>query len=285
VRHSIAHYSRRLLDYPYPQMTNVRGSEYGMEYPMIVFCGESYDRDDLFYVTDHEVGHSWFPMIVNTDERRHAWMDEGFNTFINIYSQDEYLGHREFWMTMQSTADEMRPRDAQPIETRPDLARDLGFLAYQKPGHGLLLLREQVLGPDRFDAAFRRYVEAWAFKSPRPADFFRCMENASGADLAWFWRGWFLESARIDQAIAAVTSAGPDALSVRIENRGELPMPVVIAFEGGEPARVTLPVEAWYGGPAIERQFEVSGRVTRVVVDPDGALPDVDRSNNLWNRP
>lgn len=285
VRHSIAHYSRRLMDYPWPQMTNVNGSEYGMEYPMIVFCGQVYDRDDLFYVTDHEVGHAWFPMIVNTDERRHAWMDEGFNTFINIYSQDEYLGHRESWMTMQLTADEMKPRDAQPLETRPDLARDLGFLAYQKPGHGLQLLREQVLGPERFDAAFRRYVEAWAFKSPRPADFFRLMEDASGADLAWFWRGWFLETARVDQAVTAVGAVGPDRLRVRIENLGALPMPVTLAFEGGEPARATLPVEAWYDGPAIDRVFEVSGRVTRVVVDPNGALPDVDRSNNVWYRP
>src|SRR5262249_8650778 len=159
----------------------------------------------LFGVTTHEIGHNWFPMLVNTDERRHAWMDEGFNSFINFYAGAErFPGETN---TSRGNArghvPAMMEGEQQPMDTPADRlwGGGLGNLQYGKTAVALVLLREVVLGPERFDAAFRRYIDLWAFKSPRPADFFRVMEDAAGMDLAWFWRGWITETGTLDQAV------------------------------------------------------------------------------------
>lgn len=289
-RHSINFYSEWLLEYPYPTATNVNGIVGGMEYPMIVFCAEQRSREELLGVTDHEFGHEWFPMIVNSDERRHGWMDEGLNTFINYYSYAKYFGKssRGSQDLAYTTAKALASNPGQPIMTFPDriAGDDLGFLVYGKPGYGLQLLREYILGPERFDDAFREYVRRWAFKSPTPEDFFRTMQDAAGADLAWFWRGWFYEAATLDQAIASVSPAPRRGrVGLVIENRQRMVMPadLLVTYDDGSTERRRIPVEAWARTASFPMRWDSGGRtITRVEIDPDRWLPDVNRENNVY---
>jgi Peptidase family M1 domain len=286
VRHSIEFYSRWLYPYQWAQMTNVNGPEGGMEYPMMVFCGGRRGGAP-FGTIDHEVGHSWFPMLVNSDERRHVWMDEGFNTFINLYSGADYRGQDpDPGYAHSQTMDASRSRRGQAIDTPPDMMipRWLGRLGYRKTAMGLYLLREVVLGHERFDYAFFEYVHRWAFKSPQPADFYRTMEDASGMDLAWFWREWFLETGSLDQAVTGV-NVEDDKATITIDNLREQVMPVTIqiAYADGTEERRKLPVEAWYYTDRRTIDVALNGRtITKVTVDPDEMLPDVDTDNNVW---
>lgn len=172
---SIENYSKRWFEYPYPAAVNVAGNEGGMEYPGIVFCGWESKKDNLWGVTDHEFGHIWFPMIVGSNERLFAWMDEGFNTFINsISSQDFNNGeYKQPATDMHNASGSLTNPDTEPIFSAPDNLKEanLGTLAYFKPGEGLVMLRNQILGKERFDLAFRTYVDRWAFKHPTPDDF------------------------------------------------------------------------------------------------------------------
>ncbi len=290
VRDSIEHYSRTWYAYPYPTAINVNGVVGGMEYPMVAYCGAREDDRGLWGVTTHELGHNWFPMIVSTDERRHAWMDEGFNTFVNYYHQLERYpdelprrGHPRRW-----ARDNPRPF-TQPVDTPADLLQDgtLGATQYAKPAVGLVLLREGILGEERFDAAFRQYIRAWAFKSPRPWDFARCMENAAGADLGWFWRGWFSSAGVLDQGVTTVMQPDGESRNARVTfvSRGELVMPVIfrVDYTDGTSEERRLPVQVWAQGDAWTTTWDTKGRKIRAVtLDPDEQMPDVDLSNNAW---
>jgi hypothetical protein len=285
---AIERYSKQWWPYPYPYATNVNGIEGGMEYPMIVFCHNRTTPEGLYGVTDHEFGHTWFPMLVGSNERLYAWQDEGFNTFINYYNwEQQYPGRPNrrgssdaYLKYVQSGA----PQET--IMTPPDRLHDVGQLAYNKPGLGLRLLRDVILGPDRFDPAFREYIRRWAYKHPAPADFFRTMEDGAGEDLSWFWRGWFYTNGTIDQAVDSVTVSDTAGVASRIYLRsvGRVPMPVELALTlgGGGSARLKLPVDIWFRDPSYVAT--VPGDVTGVRIDPDSALPDVDRSNNAWPR-
>ena len=288
LRHSVQYYSDQWFRYPYPVAINVAGLALGMEYPMIVFCSWESRGAFLFSVTDHEIGHTWFPMIVGSDERRYAWMDEGFNTFMNYYSGIEFSGGEpilgEFMSPTQIAVDTRRPGYAilTPADSIPE--EEIGVLAYNKPAAVLVLLREEVLGPDVFDEGFREYIRRWAWKHPQPADFIRTMEDVSGQDLDWFFKGWIYEDAVLDQAIASVRRLG-DTTVVTIENRGGIPMPleVRILYRDGGEQRHDVPVEAWkVDGTYVLRV--VDGFVRNVQLDPDGILPDVNRGNNVWGR-
>jgi hypothetical protein len=286
-KHSIEFYSEFLWPYPYLIMSNINGPEGGMEYPMIIFCGSRENVRGMVGVTDHEIGHAWFPMIVNSDERRYMWQDEGFNTFINIYSiaaynDEEVNVERHLNQAMEIAA----AAHSQPIMTHPDRhwSRWVGGLNYRKTGLGLYLLREKILGKERFDAAFGDYVRRWAFKHPQPSDFFRTMEDAAGAELSWFWRGWFLESAQLDQAVVGVNNRGADAIVV-LDNRGRMVMPVFlrIGYSDGTTEDVDLPVEIWSTTDRWQARIDTGGRAIRSVeIDADGYLPDMNRSNNRW---
>jgi len=303
LRTAMQGFNQRWFPYPWPVMTNVNGPEGGMEYPNIIFCGGRRNERGLFGVTAHELGHQWFPMLVNSDERRHAWMDEGFNTFIDTFSaRDWFTGpeheaaNRNHRGDAARYAPAMLDPDLMPVDTPPDRQprRLVGSLQYTKTAVGLVLLREQILGPERFDFAFRTYIRRWAWKSPRPADFYRCMEDAAGMDLAWFWRGWFQETGVLDQAVAEVEQ--PEALEavagvirhgparVTVENRGALVMPLAlrVTFEGGQVRDVRLPAEIWATTDRFTETFVSDARIVEVLVDPDGALPDVNRGNNAW---
>jgi hypothetical protein len=288
-RHAISHYSERWFQYPYPAAVNVAGVVGGMEYPGIVFCSVNARGQGLFGVTDHEFGHSWFPMIVGSDERRYAWMDEGFNTFMGHYSNLEFWGPDAPRLVRTSgdfIAGRMQePIADQPIMTYPDMLRrdGLGFMGYRKPGYGLIMLREVVVGPERFDAAFRSYINEWAYRHPKPADFFRTIEAATGEDLSWFWRGWFYSTDMLDQGIDSVVSNGAGA-TIHLSNREGFVMPVdvEVEFGDGEISRHNIPVEIWIRSNQFILTVDDQRPIRRVTIDPDHWMPDIDRGNNEW---
>jgi hypothetical protein len=217
VEHTIRSYGKRTIEYPYPVAISCHATAGGgMEYPMISFNGGRPEADGTYSeqvkygmigVIIHEVGHNFFPMIVNTDERQWTWMDEGLNTFC------QYLAEQEWDRNYPSRRGEpqyivpyMKSDKAQlsPIMTSSDNVISLGPNAYAKPATGLNMLRETIMGRELFDYAFKEYARRWAFKSPQPADFFRTMEDASGVDLDWFWKGWFYSVEATDQDLAEV---------------------------------------------------------------------------------
>jgi hypothetical protein len=303
VKFAIEHFSKRWFTYPWPVMVNLGGHGAGMEYPGIVFDDMHDVGRDLFWISVHEVGHSWFPMIVGSNERRDAWMDEGFNTFIDVYASDafnkgEYAPKRdpEYAEHGGNPVDEILPILADPaaptIMTPADLITEpyRHPVSYFKPALGLVLLREQILGPERFDAAFRRYIAAWAYKHPAPSDFFRLMESESGEDLAWFWRGWFFANEKLD--LAAKSVAYKDAqtksglhLEIAAQDPLILPAQIEIIFADGSKQRTPLPVEAFYHGATASFDVPTTKPVAGVVIDPDHVLPDSDRSNNIFTLP
>lgn len=292
VKGAIEFYSDYLYPYTYPMAVNVAGIVGGMEYPGIVFCGVRAKKGGLWGVTSHEFGHNWFPMIVGSNERKFPWMDEGFNTFINTlaekkFNNGEYFGNRA--MNARNFISAFFGTNSESISTVPDVTNpaNLGTIAYRKPGFGLQLLRENVLGQARFDSAFRYYVHKWAFKHPTPYDFFHCMENYAGETLDWFWRGWFLENWKIDQAVQDVAYVQDDATKgsiITIANLEKLPMPVVVEVteENGKKDRVKLPVEIWQHGSTWKFAYKSTSKLQKITLDPDNTLPDVNSKNNSW---
>jgi hypothetical protein len=299
---SIEIFSRDWLPYPWPTAVSVAGPVGGMEWPGLVTNHWRAGGYLLFLLQSHEHGHNWFPMIVGTDERRHAWMDEGFNTFIDIYAHEEYEGGRwapkrdgEYAPQGGNPAREIveylaRP-ESQPMTTRYDLVhrRFDHHLAYYKSALGLVLLREQVLGPERFDAAFRAYLRRWAFRHPRPEDFWRTMEDVAGEDLTWFWKGWYEEDWTLDQAVGGVRYVeGDPARGARIEllnlDRFAMPVEMEIVEADGDTARVRLPVEIWQQGGEYTYVHGSDAPLDAVTVDPDEAMPDAVPANNRWTR-
>ncbi|HEY9227957.1 MAG TPA: M1 family aminopeptidase, partial [Gemmatimonadaceae bacterium] len=297
-RMSIQEYSDRWFMYPYPQISAVEGPISGMEYPMVAMENKSSDKYDLYNVVTHEIGHMWYPMIVGSNERMHMWQDEGFNTFINYFSEarrypekgsyaDRVRSDRENVVQfMQHDADE-------PLEINPDRIdpRILGENAYVKTAVGLALLRDEILGPAAFDDAFREYTRRWAFKHPAPADFFKTMEDVSGKRLDWFFREWFLENPHFDQAVdTLVTKAFPEGDSVAVifgnHARGVLPIHARFIFTDGTSQNVDYPAEVWSTNTRFYlRRYEFKGKkFARLELDPDKRLPDLDRTNNSWPR-
>ncbi|AQX12285.1 peptidase M1 [Elizabethkingia meningoseptica] len=287
---SIEHYSKQWFEYPYPNAVNVAGITNGMEYPGIVFCEYQAKGSSLWGVTDHEFGHTWFPMIVGSNERKHAWMDEGFNTFINGISTAAF-NNGEYSRKMQGRGMARYLFDAklEPVDTPPDAMREasIGALAYYKPGMALKVLRENVLGKERFDKAFREYINRWAYKHPAPDDFFRTMENVAGEDLGWFWRSWILNNWKLDQAVSAVKYVNNDYTKgalITIQNLEKMPMPVnvEIQFKDGGKQTVSLPVDIWRRNTEWTFRAPTTKEIQSVTIDPEGNLPDVNPANNIW---
>jgi len=288
---SIENYSKRWFEYSYPAATNVAGNEGGMEYPGIVFCGWESKGEDLWGVTDHEFGHNWFPMIVGSNERLFAWMDEGFNTFINSLASVDFNNgeYKSEPMDLHRRAEVLTGVDLETIMSSPDNMKEanIGILAYYKPSSGLVILREQVLGAERFDLAFRTYVERWAFKHPTPDDFFRTMENVAGEDLSWFWRGWFQYNWRFDQGINAIKYVKNDpkqGVVITVENFEKMPMPIIldIKAKSGKVERVKLPVEIWQRNTSWSFKHDSTEEIESITLDPDHVFPDSNEANNVW---
>jgi hypothetical protein len=295
-RMSLDEYSTRWFQYPWPQMSAVEGPISGMEYPMLVMEAKSDDKYELYNVVTHEIGHNWFPMIVGSNERMHMWQDEGFNTFINTFSEarrypekgDQMaraLGERSY------VEGAMKANVDVPVDVMPDRidSRLLGLAAYVKPSVGLQLLRQEIMGPAAFDDAFRTYIRRWAYKHPSPADFYRTMEDVGGRRLDWFWREWFKENPHFDQAIDSVgiaTEGGVQNVTVQYGNhaRGVLPIHARFTFSDGSTENFDYPAEVWSRNTVhYQRSYAFRGKsVSRIELDPDRRLPDVDRTNNVW---
>jgi hypothetical protein len=294
---AVEHFSQ-WYPYPWPAAINLGGHGAGMEYPGIVFDGFDDSGKPLFWVSAHEIGHTWFPMIVGSNERRHAFMDEGFNTFIDVYFSDAFNGGEfapkrdgEYAPKGGNPVDEILPlladKDAPTLMALADATGEKYRhpVAYFKSALGLVLLREQILGPERFDPAFKGYIATWAYRHPSPSDFFRYMESASGEDLTWWWRGWYFENWQLDLGVRDAAYVGGDAtkgLKVTLESRQKLVMPATlrIDYADGSHEDRRVPVETWMqsGTPAIT--LATTKPVARLAIDPDAKLPDADRSNN-----
>ena len=289
VKNSVENFSKHWYPYEWPAAISVAGFSTGMEYPGVVFDGID-DKDAfLFWVTAHEIGHDWFPMIVGSNERRHAFMDEGFNTFIDIEESDlyangkygpkrdgEYSAGGEPPDTILKVLDD--PKAPSLMYAADAYTFPLSHpVSYFKGAYGMVLLREQILGPERFDHAFRKYIRDWAYKHPSPSDFFRAMESEGGEDLSWFWRGWYMENWRYDVGLDKID--GPVAT---ISNHGQLvlPTPVEVTFADGSKTRVTLPVETWLSKGTYAWSSDDHKAIASVVIDPDHKLPDDNRANN-----
>ncbi|HTI09990.1 MAG TPA: M1 family metallopeptidase [Puia sp.] len=290
VKGCIELYSKEWFEFTYPVATNVAGIVAGMEYPGIVFCGSNSRQGGLWGVTNHEFGHNWFPMIVGSNERKYAWMDEGFNTFINgvdtkVFNNGEFDQKED----AQRAAGYYFSATSEPLMTIPEVIQpaNLGVAAYAKPAMALNLLRKYVLGEKRFDYAFRTYVKRWAFKHPTPWDFFHTMENAGGEDLGWFWRGWMLNNWKLDQGVKEVKYAENDPSKgayITLENLEEMAMPVVLAIqqENGQSDTITLPVEIWQKGGLKTIAYSSSSKIKSIVIDPAHDFPDANTANNTW---
>ncbi|WP_419800922.1 M1 family metallopeptidase [Mucilaginibacter sp.] len=291
VKASIEMDSRQWFEFTYPTATNVAGIVSGMEYPGIVFCGAESRGAELWDVTNHEFGHNWFPMIVGSNERKYAWMDEGFNTFINqiditLFNKGEYYIKPD----AQANAQSAFGPQAEAIFNTPDVlqASYLGEAAYNKPALGLKILREQILGKERFDYAFRTYIKRWAFKHPSPWDFFHTMDNAAGEDLSWFWREWFFTTWQLDQSVKGINYIQNDVAKgalITIENLGEMALPVTVAITeaSGKTGIVKLPAEIWQRGGSWTFQYPSTSKINLVTLDPEHVLPDINPDNNSFS--
>jgi hypothetical protein len=306
VKYTVEFFSKYTgVEYPWPNAIAEAGVAGGMEYPGIVFDWWKASGYTLFLLGVHEVGHSWFPMIVGSDERRNAWMDEGMNTFVDAIAQAEWgKAHGGQYAPKQDseyaplTGDPAKDivkqvfddPEAPPILTRADVIKEKYRhpITYFKTAYGLTLLREQILGPERFDVAFRQYAHDWAFKHPSPSDFFRTMDSAAGEDLSWFWRGWFAHNWKLDLAVTGVKYVGNDPARgalVTVANLDRLAMPAMlkVTYADGSSTQVRVPVATWMQHTQFDVAVAGNKRITSAAIDADGKLPDVDRANNTLN--
>jgi hypothetical protein len=290
VRDALQYFSEQWYPYPYSHITSVEGPIEGMEYPMLTFDPRAPSREERQWVLAHELGHQWMPMIVGSNERLYPWMDEGFNTFIDLAGAARYFAGTAYGDSIEVHPlhlyqDHAIPGQEQPLITRPVEVKDLFWTGYQKPALMMQTLRYEVLGKERFDAAFRAYLRAWAYKHPTPADFFRLMRDASGMDLDWYWRDWVFTTARLDQAVDSIGRTR-DGEKVFLSNRGSmmLPLEMDLTFRDGSKERVRLPVEMWNQGSKFAYRLRSAREVSRVVIDPRRVLPDIDRANNTRDR-
>lgn len=296
-KQSIEHHSRYTgFTYPWSHMTSVEGADIiggGMEFPMMTLIGpyEGQQPQALFNVTSHEIGHMWIPMIVGTNEKRHAWMDEGSTTFLEDESRMEVwpgVDHHRIEGTgyLQLAALELEQslmRHADFYEPGPGSS----IASYSKPATLMVALRE-IMGRESWEEAYRAFISEWAFKHPTPWDFFATFERFAEDDLDWFWTGFYYETWPLDHAVGAVRTNQDGSATIVIEDRGFAPFPatVRISTSSGEIIEHEVPVENWLKG-LTEYTIPVeagSGRITRIEIDPAGYAPDVDRTNNFWPR-
>ena len=294
VKKSIEFNSNKWFSFSYTNATAVAGRVGGMEYPGIVFCGATSKGRGLWSVHDHEFGHNWFPMIVGSNERMYGWMDEGFNTFINTLSTDAF-NNGEYKPAkapdLHALSARYTPVSMEPILSYVDNLKEKnnGTLLYSKPSAGLVLLREQVLGAERFDRAFKTYIDRWAYKHPTPDDFFRTIENVAGENLQWFWRGWFQNNWRLDVAVRDVKNIDGDAAKgalITIDNLDKLAMPVTLEVKtkSGKVDRIKLPVEIWERNVSWTFKYPSTEQRESVTYDPDHNMPDYNPANDVWKK-
>lgn len=291
LKKSIEFYSENYFEYPWTKATVVAGVALGMEYPGIVFCSYKNKGKGLWMDVTHEIGHNWFPMIVGSNERMHMWQDEGLNTFINEFASDwfnegEYAGG--FTNNLPLRMGKMMPRfkESLSVPTYSMGLKDYNQY-YFKTKLALDILRNDVLGADRFDYAFKIYINRWAFKHPQPIDFFRTMNDATGEKLDWYWKEWFYTTWTLDQAVKEVKYKDENSSKVAlitIENLGKMALPVMmkIKLANGKTTFKKLPVDIWQRGGEWTFEFDSDSKIESITIDPQKDYPDTDRSNNVW---
>ncbi|MBX2845027.1 MAG: M1 family metallopeptidase [Saprospiraceae bacterium] len=309
VAHTLKMYSKYTFDYPYPVAYSIHAAAIGMEYPMICFNfgrpnedGTYSDRTkyNMLGVIIHEIGHNYFPMIVNSDERQWGWMDEGINTFVEYLTEREFDPNFQHWYGPAANLMPYMKSDKAymtPIMSEADNIRSfqLGNNAYGKPATALNILREYIMGPELFDYSFATYSNRWKFKHPTPADFFRSMEDASGMDLDWFWRAWFYSTDHVDIAIEDVQKVDVELTDsdnipnkhyyqMKFENIGGIPMPLMLelTYEDGSKETMKVPAEAWKLTDNYTQVFILDKALVGVEFDPKKVTTDIDPSNNKW---
>ncbi|MGZ3754955.1 MAG: M1 family metallopeptidase [Mucilaginibacter sp.] len=289
LKYSIEIYSKKYFEYPWNSAVSVSGVALGMEYPGIIFCLSNLKNGQLWGDVTHEIGHNWFPMIVGSNERKYMWMDEGFNTFINEYSTEKF-NNGEYFRASDRPATgiaAMMRSEKDPLMVAPEAQNEYGQY-YVKTSLGLDMLRNVVLGPDRFDYAFNQYIKHWAFKHPLPYDFFRAMNDAAGEDLNWFFQPWFFTTWKLDQTVQSVKPVKQDDPSagsfITLVNKEKLAMPVdlKITQANGKTETIHLPVNIWQRGGVWTFKYPSTSEIQTIVLDPDNQLPDVNRKNNTW---
>jgi len=291
---TIRQYSELFFPYPWPQATSVAGPVGGMEYPMFVMV--HYGTDDpssIFGTINHEHGHEWFPMIVGSNERRYAWMDEGFNTYLNAFANEaRYPGQSAYPGYLRNWEDAVTKGTQSPLMTAPDNIDPsaLGAIGYRKPALVLLTLRNHVVGPEAFDRSFRDHIRAWTFKHPTPGDFFRSIENGTGEDLSWFWRSFFYTTDVLDigiDGVAMQTTDGQNFARISLHRYTSIPFPVRfrVAYADGTTEDFSLPVNIWARGNRFDALVAARGRVVGVRLWPDPSVPDWNAANDTWGNP
>jgi hypothetical protein len=324
VAQTLKTYSKYTFDYPYHKAISVDG-QMGMEYPQICFNPGRPEADGTYSdrvkyrmikVTIHEVGHNFFPMIVNSDERQWTWMDEGLNSYVEMLAELAY--DKNFPITRGYPKNIVKYMSGDqskiaPIMSKGDNVYEFGNNAYGKPATALWILRETIMGHELFDHAFRTYSQRWMFKHPTPADFFRSMEDASGVDLDWFWRGWFYSTDVNDIGIKSVkkyhtnivgdnvnfiedkteglgfgAKKGKDSkyhYEITYNKPGGLVMPIIVQFtyKDGSSERKVYPAQIWrYNDKEVTKVFSTSKELSKITIDPKQETADVDTSNNNW---
>ncbi|CAM1333040.1 M1 family metallopeptidase [Tenacibaculum aestuariivivum] len=322
VAQTLKTYSKYTFDYPYHKAISVDG-QMGMEYPQICFNPGRPNADGTYSdrvkyrmikVTIHEVGHNFFPMIVNSDERQWTWMDEGLNSYMEILAELAY--DKNFPVTRGYPKNIIKYMSGDqskiaPIMSKGDHVYSFGNNAYGKPATALWILRETIMGAELFDYAFKTYAKRWKFKHPTPADFFRTMEDASAMDLDWFWRGWFYTTDVTDIGIKNVkkyytsnknntsvsfiedTSKGLSFATkqptyyyeITYNKPGGLVMPIIVEFtyKNGTKERKKYPAEIWrHNDKEVTKVFFSNKEIQHILIDPDLETADVDTSNNSW---
>ncbi|PQJ82157.1 M1 family metallopeptidase [Polaribacter glomeratus] len=322
VAQTLKTYSKFTFEYPYHKAISVDG-QMGMEYPQICFNPGRPDLADGGYsdkvkyrmikVTIHEVGHNFFPMIVNSDERQWTWMDEGLNSYMEMQAELDY--DKDFPITRGYPKNIVGYMNGDqsliaPIMTKGDNVYEFGNNAYGKPATALWILRETIMGKELFDHAFKTYSQRWMFKHPSPEDFFRTMEDASGVDLDWFWRGWFYTTDVTDIGVKGVkkfyTTQGDDEVvftedaseglgfskkhkkyhyEITYNKPGGLVMPIIVEFtyKDGTKERKTYPAQIWrLNDKEVTKVFSSSKEIENITIDPDLETADVDTTNNNW---
>lgn len=288
-KRNIQFMSRELGPYPYSHFTLVEGLlSGGMEYPAIALLGAHRDTVGLFRTIAHEVAHEWFPMLIGSDERRFAWQDEGFATFLQgevvlaeLGTNRDVLGPRERYLAFARTDSEvaiMRPHDQFPVGSPASVVA-----SYYKMATVLHMLR-QIVGQHDFAKGLLAYRERWAFKLPQPSDFWNTIATTTGRNLDWFWRSWQFETWSLDQAIGRVTAVG-DSVEIRLEDRGLVPMPVYLRITraDGSVQGIVVPVEKWFQSDrGITVKVQRRPEVVEVEIDPEQALADINRGNQKW---
>jgi Peptidase family M1 domain/Bacterial Ig-like domain (group 4) len=300
---STEYFSKQWYPYPWPVAINEAGTAGGMEYPAITFDDKSSRGSELHALIAHEIGHSWFPMIVGSNERRDAWIDEGFNTFIDVYEADHF-NHGEY---APKRDNEYAPGNGSPGDQMAKVLSDSATppmligadmvpekyrhpITYFKSAYGLVLLREQIIGPERFDPAFRRFIAIWAYKHPSPSDFFRFIESETGEDLGWFWRGWYQNNWQLDLAVQKIAYTDDDyrkGADVTVANLDQLVLPATleVVYDDGSKQDVRVPWETWQQHHSYVIHVDGTHKVKSATIDPAHALPDHDRSNNTFVMP